>query len=144
MIIEKNWLVVPGNIYTVSKPILLNRDSVQERKDKIEVQGWNVWKVVDFSAHSRSKNVVSALTLNIRILLKVVSATFLLICFVCLKETICETRKNVFFLLWKLFSFLRQSNFKFSDIQVSWYHQMPKHESRITFYRITWEVNTVW
>ena len=28
--------------------------------------------------------------------LKVVSATFLLVCFVCLKESTCETRKNVF------------------------------------------------
>ena len=35
--------------------------------------------------------------------LKVVSATFLLVCFVCLKERTCETTKN----------------FKFSDIQMS-------------------------
>ena len=31
-----------------------------------------------------------------------------------------------------------------SDIQMSWRHQMPKHESQNTFYWITWEVNTVW
>ena len=29
--------------------------------------------------------------------LKVVSATFLLVCFVCLKESTCETRKNAFY-----------------------------------------------
>ena len=29
--------------------------------------------------------------------LKVVSATFLLVCFVCLKKSTCETRKNVFY-----------------------------------------------
>ena len=29
--------------------------------------------------------------------LKVVSATFLLVCFVCLKERTCETRNNVFY-----------------------------------------------
>ena len=29
--------------------------------------------------------------------LKVVSATFLLVCFVCLKESTCETKKNVFY-----------------------------------------------
>ena len=29
--------------------------------------------------------------------LKVVSAAFLLVCFVCLKESTCETRKNVFY-----------------------------------------------
>ena len=31
-------------------------------------------------------------------ILKVVSATFLLVCFVCLKERTWETRKNVFYL----------------------------------------------
>ena len=30
--------------------------------------------------------------------LRVVSATFLLVSFVCLKESTCETRKNVFYL----------------------------------------------
>ena len=29
--------------------------------------------------------------------LKVVSATFLLVCFVCLTESTCETRKNAFY-----------------------------------------------
>ena len=29
--------------------------------------------------------------------LKVVSATFLLVCFVCLKESTCETKKTVFY-----------------------------------------------
>ena len=38
--------------------------------------------------------------------LKVVSATFLLVCFVCLKESTCETRKNVFYFTSKaLFAF---------------------------------------
>ena len=38
--------------------------------------------------------------------LKVVSATFLLVCFLHLKESTCETRKNVFYLTWKsLFGF---------------------------------------
>ena len=30
-------------------------------------------------------------------MLKVVSTTFLLVCFVCLRERICETRKNVLY-----------------------------------------------
>ena len=38
---------------------------------------------------------------------KVVFTTFLLVCFVFLKEKTCETRKNVFVLVQKLFSFLR-------------------------------------
>ena len=29
--------------------------------------------------------------------LKVVSATFLLVCFICLKESYCKTRKNAFY-----------------------------------------------
>ena len=33
--------------------------------------------------------------------LKVVSATFLLVCFVCLKQSTCETRKNTFYLFSK-------------------------------------------
>ena len=77
------------------------------------------------------------------ICLKVVSATFLLVCFVCLTESVCEMRKMFFISLWKLFLFLRYTNFKFSDIQMSWCHQMPKHETRTTFYWITWKVNTV-
>ena len=40
-------------------------------------------------------------------ILKVVSATFLLVCFACLKERTCETRKMFFISLRKLFSFLR-------------------------------------
>ena len=39
--------------------------------------------------------------------LKDVSATFLLVCFIFLKESNCETRKNVFISPQKLFSFLR-------------------------------------
>ena len=34
--------------------------------------------------------------------------------------------------------------FNFSYIQMSWQYQMPKNETRNTFYWITWEVNTVW
>ena len=34
--------------------------------------------------------------------------------------------------------------FKFSDIPMSWRHQMPKHDAQNTFYWITWEVITVW
>ena len=33
--------------------------------------------------------------------------------------------------------------FKILDIHISWRHQMPRHKTRITFYWITWEVNTV-
>ena len=40
----------------------------------------------------------------------------------------------------KLFSFSRKS---ILDVQVLWSHKMPKHETRNTFYWITWKVNTV-
>ena len=53
--------------------------------------------------------------------LKVVSATFLLVCFLSLKETY----------------------FKILDISISWRHPMPKHKTRYTFYLITWEVYIV-
>ena len=75
--------------------------------------------------------------------LKVVSATFLLVCFSSLKESTYETRKMFFISLRKLFSFPRKSNFRFLDYQILWRYQMPKHKTRNTFYWITWEVNTV-
>ena len=51
--------------------------------------------------------------------LKVVSATFLLVCFVSLKGTICETRKNVFYFTSKALFVLEIINFNFSDTQMS-------------------------
>ena len=48
---------------------------------------------------------------NIISTLKVVSATFLLVCSVCLKENTCETRKNVF-----LFHF--EGTFRSRDNQI--------------------------
>ena len=48
--------------------------------------------------------------------LKVVSATFLLVLFVCLKESTCETRKNVFSFTSKALFVLEIINF--SDIQM--------------------------
>ena len=54
---------------------------------------------------------VLLLDLSNPITLKVLSATFLLVYIVCLKESTCETRKNVF-----LFHF--ESSFRSSDNQV--------------------------
>ena len=46
--------------------------------------------------------------------LKVVSTTFLLICFFCLKESTCETRKNVFYFTSKALFVLEIIKFKLS------------------------------
>ena len=69
-------------------------------------------------------------------MLKVVSATFLLVCFLSLKESFCETRKKK--LVQKLFSFSRKLKFRILDTSISW-HQMPKHKTRNGFYWIAWE-----
>ena len=37
-----------------------------------------------------------------------------------------------------------KKNDRYWDIQMSWHNQMPKHETRNTYYWITWEANTVW
>ena len=42
-----------------------------------------------------------------------------------------------------LISFSRKLTVIILEFQVSWRHQMPKHEARNTFYWITLEVNTV-
>ena len=47
----------------------------------------------------------------------VMLATFLLVCFLNLKDCTCETRKNVFYFTSKTLSFSRKSNFRILDIQ---------------------------
>ena len=54
--------------------------------------------------------------------LKVVSATFLLVCFVCLKESTCETRKNDFYFTSKalfVLEIIKFYLFRYSDIMTS-------------------------
>ena len=51
--------------------------------------------------------------------LRVVSATFFLVWLVCLTESTCETRKNVFYITSKALFVLEIIKFKFSDIQMS-------------------------
>ena len=51
--------------------------------------------------------------------LKVVSATFVLVCFLSLNESTCQTRKSVFISLQKLFSFSRKSYFRILHFQIS-------------------------
>ena len=69
------------------------------------------------------------------------SATFLLVSFLNLKDSNCETRKNVFRFTWKAFFVLEK--IKILTIQISWRHQMPKHKTRNILYWITCDVNTV-
>ena len=52
-----------------------------------------------------------------------VAPTFLLVCFLSLKETTCQTRK-------KLLLFSRKSKFRTLDVQISWCHQMAKHKNK--------------
>ena len=73
------------------------------------------------------------------------SATALLVCFVCLKERTFEIRENVFYFTSKaLFVLEINQILTFSDIQMSWRHQMHKHETRNVFSWINWEINTAW
>ena len=54
--------------------------------------------------------------------LKVVSATFLLVCFVCPKESYCKTRKNAFYLTSKallVLEIIKFQHFRYSDIMTS-------------------------
>ena len=51
--------------------------------------------------------------------------------------------QKIFFIpLKKLFLFFRISNFRILHFQISWRRQMHKHETRNTFYWITYEANT--
>ena len=76
--------------------------------------------------------------------LKVVSATFFLVCFVYLKENTYETRKSVFYFTSKtlfILEIVKFYLFRYSNDMTS---SMPKHETRNTYYWKTWEVNIVW
>ena len=58
-------------------------------------------------------------------------------------KALARLGQRFFISLQKLFSFLRKSNFRISDFQISWFHQMPKHKTRITLYWITWVVKKI-
>ena len=54
--------------------------------------------------------------------LNVLSATFLLVCFVCLKERTCETRKNIFCFISKalfVLEIIKFYIFRYSDVMTS-------------------------
>ena len=65
--------------------------------------------------------------------LKVVSATFVLVCFSSLNKSTLETRKKKFISLLKLFLFSRKPSFRILHFQISC-HQMPKHKTRNIFH----------
>ena len=65
---------------------------------------------------------LSLINSNINLILKVVSATFLLVCFVCLKESTFETRKNAFYFTSKALLVLeinKFQHFRYSNIMTS-------------------------
>ena len=76
--------------------------------------------------------------------LKVESTAFLLVCFACLKQGTCKTRKNLFYFfpealfVLEIIQFLL---FKYSNVMPSWNAEAWNTKQ---CYWITWEVNTVW
>ena len=72
---------------------------------------------IDWHKISKAKVVTLKKTSNYEALqkkcfpLKVVSATFLLVCFVCLKESTCKTRENAFYFTSKALAVLEIINF---------------------------------
>ena len=65
--------------------------------------------------------------------LQVVSATLLLF-FISVQESTWEAMKNNFYFTLNALFILEIINLNFSDIQMSWCHQMVKHEKQNTFY----------
>ena len=78
---------------------------------------------------------------------KVVSPTFLLVWFSSLKESFCETRKNVFCHFKSCFCSPEIQSLEFLDVnfwtKISWRHKMLQYQTSNTFYWITWKINTV-
>ena len=74
---------------------------------------------------------------------KVVSPTFLLVWFSSLKESFCETRKNVLCHFKSCFCSPEIQSLEFLNIKISWRHKMLQYQTSNTFYWITWKINTV-
>ena len=76
------------------------------------------------------------LTRNVlkKLISKVVSTTFLLGGFTCLKESTCETRKNVFYFTSKAFFVLEIIKFRLFRYSNFMKSSMPKHETRNTHF----------
>ena len=74
------------------------------------------------------------MNLSIKSFIKVASTTFWLVSFLCLKESTCETKKNVFYFTSKALFVFEIIKFNLSNIQMSRGHQMPEHETRNIFH----------
>ena len=61
----------------------------------------NHLKAFVFIFYLQSLNSLSFFSTKIEIRLEVVSATFLLVCFISLKKSTCQTKKNVSYFTWK-------------------------------------------
>ena len=99
VIVEKLLLLLLGQA-SLKRGFSINRN-IEEKNLKVE-SFIPQRHICDFVY-----SVVGLFNVNIDNFLKVVSTTFLLVCFVCLKQSTCETRKNIFYSLRKLFLFLR-------------------------------------
>ena len=75
--------------------------------------------------------------------LKVVSATFLLVCFLSLNESTCQTRKNVFCFALKALFVLEKIKFLSSTFSNFMTSSSALALNKNTFHWINWEVNTV-
>ena len=107
--------------------------------EKILLNFWSVKFLVPFNFSGWYFVYVVSLIKPLK-KIKVVSATFALVCFSSVKESTYKIWKIISFQ--KLFSLPRKLNFCILYFQISWRHRMPKHKTSNTFYWITWEVNT--
>ena len=101
-----------------------------------------------FYPYAKNQHHISILPWHIanlisRITLKIVSATFLLVCFLSLNKNTCQTRK-MFFIHFK--SSFRSPENQILEFYIFKFHEVIKclkHKTRNTFHWITWEVNKV-
>ena len=82
------------------------------------IQDKTIW-----SKHSLPHIYLALLSTNqLMLLLKFVSATFLLVCYLCLRVNTCETRKNVFYFTLKalfVLEIIRFKLFRYSNVMTS-------------------------
>ena len=131
-VIKISFIAAFGNVAKMNFNVAINGILISHKNEFTMLQK-NIFIITQNCAFLMSQKMSQRnrlFNVVIKGCLKVVCATFLLICFLCLKESTCETRKNVFISLAKLFLFLRNQILTFQIFKCHEVIKCPsiKHE----------------
>ena len=131
-VIKISFIAAFGNVAKMNFNVAINGILISHKNEFTMLQK-NIFIITQNCAFLMSQKMSQRnrlFNVVIKGCLKVVSATFLLICFLCLKDSTCGTRKNVFISLAKLFLVLRNQILTFQIFKCHEVIKCPsiKHE----------------